>query len=238
MISKIIKKLLYSYRYSSESFISYMRNKGVQIGSDCYIYSPQTVAIDLARPYLLDIGDNVVITRNTTIMLHDYSHTVIRKKYGRNIGDAKPVHIGNNVFIGNSATILMGTCIGNNVIIGANTVVRGKIPDDVVVAGNPCKVVCTLEEYYRRRCEKELECAYNNVRLCKERLKRTPTIREGGAAFAWLYLPRTMETIKTYPEFFSLPGENRDTLIRDFLQSEPMFSSYDEFLLSAENKVL
>lgn len=62
--------------------------------------------------------------------------------------------VGDNVFVGMKSIILMGSQIGNNVIIGAGAVVSGNIPDNVVVAGNPAKVVCTLDDYYERQIKR------------------------------------------------------------------------------------
>ena len=67
------------------------------------------------------------------------------------LGSVGEVTIGNNVFIGQKSTILAGTRIGDNVIIGANSLVKKDIPSGVVVAGNPAKVICTLEEFIERR---------------------------------------------------------------------------------------
>ncbi len=133
-----IKKLVHSYKYSSEAYLNFLREKGAKIGENCYIFAPSMVDIDPYRPFLLEFGDGVVLTKGVTILTHDYSHTVMRKLYGENIGDAQPVKIGNNVFVGMDAIILMGTEIGDNTIIGAKTVVRGKIPSNVLVAENPC----------------------------------------------------------------------------------------------------
>lgn len=57
---------------------------------------------------------------------------------------AKPVIIGDNVWIGGSATILPGVTIGNNVVVGAGSVVTKSFPDNVVIAGNPAKVIKKL----------------------------------------------------------------------------------------------
>jgi maltose O-acetyltransferase len=54
---------------------------------------------------------------------------------------AKPVRIGDNVWIGGNSVIFPGVTIGNNVTIGAGSVVTKAIPDDVLVFGNPCQVV-------------------------------------------------------------------------------------------------
>ncbi len=54
---------------------------------------------------------------------------------------AKPIVIGNNVWIGAGAVILAGTVIREDSIIGAGSVVKGEIPTNVVAAGVPCKVL-------------------------------------------------------------------------------------------------
>jgi maltose O-acetyltransferase len=54
---------------------------------------------------------------------------------------AKPIIIGNNVWIGGGAIICPGVKIGDNVTIGAGSVVTKDIPDDVIAAGNPCRVI-------------------------------------------------------------------------------------------------
>lgn len=57
---------------------------------------------------------------------------------------AKPVKIGNNVWIGMNSTILKGVTIGDNSIIGAGAVIISDVPDNVVMAGNPAKIIKTL----------------------------------------------------------------------------------------------
>ena len=57
---------------------------------------------------------------------------------------AKPVTIGDNVWIGGSVTILPGVTIGSNVTIGAGSVVVKDIPDGCVAVGNPCRVLKML----------------------------------------------------------------------------------------------
>lgn len=229
-IRSVINRLINPTTFSSEAYVDYLRRKGVEIGKNCHVYQPKTVSIDVFRPYLLKIGNNVVICAKTTIITHDYSHTVICNKYGMNIGDAKPVSIGNNVFIGIDAMILMGSNIGDNVIIGAKSVVHGDIPSNVVVAGNPAKVICSLEHFYKKRIELEEECAINNVLLAKSRLGRYPTIQEMGDAFGWLYLPHTEDTISRYPYFFNLPGKDCSVFKEQFLNSSPKFDSYEQFI--------
>lgn len=85
------------------------------------------------------IGRNCSFSYNNMILTgtHDYSDfsTVI----------AKPVTIGNNVWVTSNVTILPGVTIGDNTVIGAGSVVTKDIPSGVFAAGNPCKVIKQIE---------------------------------------------------------------------------------------------
>ena len=66
------------------------------------------------------------------------------------------VKIGDDVFIGAESVVLPGVCIGNRVIIGANSTVTHNIPDNVVAAGSPAKIICTVDDYLKKE-EKRME---------------------------------------------------------------------------------
>ena len=68
------------------------------------------------------------------------------------------VTIVNHVFIGQGSSILCGVTIGDNVIIGANSLVSGDVPSNCVYAGNPAKFICSFEKYKEKRA-KEMEQA-------------------------------------------------------------------------------
>ena len=85
------------------------------------------------------IGDDCFIGPNVSIYTACHSSDPIERNT-RNEW-ARPVTIGNNVWIGGSVTILPGVTIGNNVTIGAGSVVTKDIPDSTVAVGNPCKVI-------------------------------------------------------------------------------------------------
>ncbi len=153
LLNHFYKFLLY-LPGGEKRMISHLKRGGVNIGKNIKIYGASSVVIDETRPWLLTIGDNVSITHGAQILTHDYSKSVLNTKYGENIGEGGETVIGNNVFIGMNSVILMGTHIGNNVIVGAGSVVRGCIPNDVVIAGNPARIICTLEEHLLRRREK------------------------------------------------------------------------------------
>ena len=85
------------------------------------------------------------------ILTHDASYYLHTGEYR-----VAPVHIGDNVFIGYSAIIMPGITIGNNVVIGAGSVVTRDIPSDTVVAGVPAKVICSISEYIDKRKEEQV----------------------------------------------------------------------------------
>lgn len=134
---RIIKRLLQEELYSDpKRAVELYRKKGVVIGQNTEIYN---TSIDSLRPFLVTIGDNVLIT-GSRILTHDAS----TKKF---LGYTKlgSVTIGSNVFIGFGCIILPGVTIGNNVIVGAGTVVSKDIEANNVVAGNPMRVIGSLE---------------------------------------------------------------------------------------------
>ena len=85
------------------------------------------------------VGDNCFIGPNVSIYTACHSTDPIDRNSRREW--AKPVTIGDNVWIGGSVTILPGVTIGSNVTIGAGSVVVKDIPDGCVAVGNPCRVV-------------------------------------------------------------------------------------------------
>lgn len=161
-IKMFLKRIKYGKKVDSHSYIKYLRKIGIRIGKNTVIYSPQNTTIDVTRPWLIEIGDNVKITKGVTILTHGYDWSVLRYSYnGEVIGSAGKVKIGNNVFVGMNSTILKGVTIGDNVIIGANSLVNKDIPSNVVIAGNPAKIIMSIEQYYNKRKESLINEAKN-----------------------------------------------------------------------------
>lgn len=102
----------------------------------------------LARSRLIEIGDNTMIGGNCQIMDTD-SHPLwppeSRSYYPGSEHDA-PVKIGKNVFIGLNVIVLKGSEIGDNSVIGAGSVVSGRIPPNCVATGVPARVIRTLTD--------------------------------------------------------------------------------------------
>ena len=91
----------------------------------------------------ITIGDNVMIGPNT--LISTVNHPLSPRKRRENLATAKPVTIGNDVWIGGNVTILPGVNIGNNVVIAAGAVVTKDTGDNCVMAGVPAKKVREIE---------------------------------------------------------------------------------------------
>ena len=89
------------------------------------------------------IGDNVMIGPNTLITTVGHPLTPMGRR--QHLGIAKPVRIGNDVWIGGNVTILPGVTIGNNVVVAAGAVVTKDIPDNALVGGVPAKLIRNIE---------------------------------------------------------------------------------------------
>lgn len=122
----------------------YARKVGVQIGERCSIGTRYFGS----EPYLIKIGNHVQITDDVHFFTHG-GGWILRDKYP-DMDVFGKIEIKNNVYIGSGSYILMGVTIGNNVVVGARSVVTKSIPDNVVVAGNPAKIIGTIEDYEKR----------------------------------------------------------------------------------------
>ncbi len=149
-------KFLNNEKYRNISY-KYFRDCGVVFdGKPKYIN--YDVDFDLTKPNMIFVGNNTVIAKGTILLTHDFSIEcgliAIEKtnpKYETQF--LKEIHIGRDCFIGARSFILPGTIIGNNCIIGAGSVVSGKVPDNSVYAGNPAKLICKTDEWARKKYE-------------------------------------------------------------------------------------
>lgn len=90
------------------------------------------------------IGEKTLIGNNVTIMDHNGHGIKLSQRRGRK-GTSEKIMIGKNVWIGNNVTILKGTTIGDNSIIGVGSIVKGKFPENVIISGNPAKIIKKIE---------------------------------------------------------------------------------------------
>ncbi|MDE6606030.1 MAG: sugar O-acetyltransferase [Clostridia bacterium] len=120
---------------------------GYNISVGDYFYSNHNMIVtDGAR---VSFGNNVFVAPNCCFTTAEHAIDPQQRKAGIEI--AKPITIGNNVWIGAGSTILAGVTIGDNSVIGAGSVVTKSIPANVIAVGVPCKVKreITEEDKYR-----------------------------------------------------------------------------------------
>ncbi|WP_296261622.1 acyltransferase [uncultured Phocaeicola sp.] len=165
MIKKIISKVLMlifkilevlNRSVYIKYFPKYLYWLGVQINPKREAgYIAPSVEFDGNDYKLIKIGDATTISKNVLLLTHDYSIKkglyVLGKK--TNARFLKSIEIGNNCLIGARCCILPGTKIGNNVIIGTGAVVKGHIPDNCIVIGNPAKIVANIETWTNKHIE-------------------------------------------------------------------------------------
>ena len=130
-----------------------LRKDGIKVGKGCVVFDPRNVDIDCTRPTLLEIGDNVFIHKYCVIMTHDWASWCFVNSHTDFIPSHSRVVIGSNVWMGMRSMILKGVTVGDNVIIAAGAVVTKDVPSGSVVAGVPAKVICSYEDYYRKRAQ-------------------------------------------------------------------------------------
>ncbi len=115
---------------------------GYNISVGDYFYSNHGMIItDGAK---VTFGDNVFVAPNCCFTTAEHAIDPEMRKSGVEI--AKPITIGNNVWIGAGSVILAGVEIGDNTVIGAGSVVTRSIPENVVAVGVPCRVMREITE--------------------------------------------------------------------------------------------
>lgn len=214
-------------------YLDYLRGLGISIGKGTHAFTTNIV-IDTQRPWMISIGEYCKITSGVIILQHDYSRSVLRRVYGDVVGESKKTIIGNNVFIGMNSIILMGSNVGDNVIIGAGSVVSGHIPSNVVVAGNPARVIRTLEEHYNIRKQKYINEAKDQAKIYYEKFGKFPSIEDMGSFFP-LYLERTIHALRINRIRTKLSGDCEQEIIDCFTHSKPVFSDFEDFLSNINN---
>lgn len=137
----LVRRLI--YRLRSDYTTEQLAKMGLSVGKN--FKRMHGTILDPSHCWLISIGDNVTLAPRVHVLAHDAStcHHLDYARIGR-------VDIGNNVFIGADTVILPGVSIGDNSVIGANSTVTKPIPANVVAAGNPAKIICTIEEYIAR----------------------------------------------------------------------------------------
>ena len=135
--TKLLKEILGKYEetfYIEQPFIcDYGYN--IEIGKNFYA-NHNLVILDGNK---VEFGDNVFVAPNCAF--YTAGHPLDYKERNNGLEYAKPIKVGNNVWIGGNVTVLPGVSIGDNVVIGAGSVVTKDIPSNVIAVGNPCRVI-------------------------------------------------------------------------------------------------
>ena len=209
---------------NSQAYINYLRKKGAHIGEGTTFINSKHASVDGGRIKYLTVGDNCVICSGVSIIMHDYSWYVLGNKFGNLYpSGGQPITIGNNIFIGAHTIVLGNTIIGDNVIIGAGSVVKGKLESDMVYGGNPAKPIMTLEEYKKRRSNRYIDDARKEVAYYKRRFGRLP-LRSEMKNYEVLF------TEKRERENKKAIGFSGDKYIELLANTTPKYMSYQEFL--------
>lgn len=126
MLKRLLKKII--YRIRGEYTIEQFKKMGLRVGKN---FDPQLgFELDPSHCWLIDIGDNVTFAPHVQVLAHDASmHNVL------------------------GYTKIGCVSIGNGVFIGAGSVVTKDVPPNVVCAGNPARVLSTLDEFIDKNRE-------------------------------------------------------------------------------------
>jgi len=137
-----VKRLKYKLDSKEKNILEIWRSNGAIIGDNVEIHERCYIIGGPKEAKLISIGNNVILSTDIKLITHDsslYNYSGI-ERFGKII-------IEDNAFIGSGAVILPGVKIGKNSIIGAGSVVTSDIPENMVAAGNPAKIIASLDEF-------------------------------------------------------------------------------------------
>lgn len=158
---------------------SMLKEMFAEIGEGCYIEPPFHANFGGAHVHFgknIYANFNLTLVDDTHIYVGDYTmfgpnvtvatagHPILpelrEKMYQYNF----PVHIGKNCWIGTGVVIVPGITIGDNVVIGAGSVVTKDLPSNVVAVGNPCRVLREVNERDKKYYFKDRKIEFSNLR--------------------------------------------------------------------------
>ena len=145
VFNSLFNTALYHFAKAIKNQPLYFRRIGLKVGSNCRILTNKFGS----EPYLITIGNNVTVTSGVRFVTHDGSGALMRDSKGRRYS-YQPIKIGNNVFVGVNSILMPGIQIEDNVIIAAGSVVTKSIPQGVIVAGVPAKIIGKFEDLESR----------------------------------------------------------------------------------------
>lgn len=234
LISNIRQFISFNWhRRNNAAFCKWLKGYGIQMGRVNFRY-PKHTKIDINRPYLIEFGDNVDVNDNFTIMTHDFGTYVFRNLYHDFVPSFGKVKIGNNIYFGRDVTILKGVTIGDNCIIGLGSVVTKDIPANSVACGVPCKVICSLDEYYQKRKKQSINESIDLGRTIIDKLKRDPQITDFTEEWALFFREQDFEK---YPEMHQIIDWRLKYDFSEFRQMhDVVFDGFEDFIKAIKSK--
>ena len=133
LVKKLVGKVSDKYWIEQPFFCDYGYN--IELGENFYS-NHNLVILDCAK---VKFGKNVFIGPNCGF--YTAEHPIDSETRNKGLEFAKPIIVGDNVWIGGGVTVVSGVTIGNNVVIAAGAVVTKDVPDNCVVAGVPAKKI-------------------------------------------------------------------------------------------------
>lgn len=124
----------------------FLKKKNIlqSIGNNC-LFQPYKLPMD---PKLIKLHDNVYVAANVSFITHNTARNMLSNKYNKYYSmDLGCIEVYDNVFIGANSIILPNIEISENVIVAAGSVVTKSIPSNVIVAGNPAKIIGTFDDF-------------------------------------------------------------------------------------------
>lgn len=155
MLAKIIASLwIYKRSYLLRNLVRklnsdvFLDSIEIEHGSGCRIYNANFGT----EPWLIKFGNAVSVGSGVKFITHDGGLWVVRNMIGNQKLDFfAPIKVGNNVFIGNDAMILPGVEIGDNVVIGAKSLVTKNLASNAVYGGVPARFIKSIEQYFDKQ---------------------------------------------------------------------------------------
>lgn len=156
-----------------------LREMFAEIGQDCYIEPPFHANFGGAHVHFgshiyanfgltcvddgdIYVGDYTMFGPN--VMLVTAGHPILPQLREQVYQYNMPVHIGKNCWLGAGVIVLPGVSIGNNVVVGAGSVVTKDLPDNVVAVGNPCRVLREIGDHDREYYFKERKIDWEKLK--------------------------------------------------------------------------
>lgn len=169
------------------------------------------------------------MNENFTLLTHDWVTRVFIRCGLDFLPSSGRVTIGNNVSFGQNVIVLKGVVIGDNSFIGAGSIVTKNIPSNSVAVGVPCKVVATIEDYYKKRLSLYEAEALDYARSIKERFGRMPVPADFHEEFPLFVGGYEVEEYPEIPIRRQL-GPTYDSYVRNH---KAKYNSFDDFIKNA-----